>query len=690
MSQFNIASIPTALQTIEQHWKSGDFNTVDSLCRQILAADPLQVRALHLLGMLEFRNHRPAESIQLLTQAAVLQPNDPNIQVDLGNAFLATGHLDKAIPAFRRAITLQPDHMPALNNLALALQKANCPGDAITALRQVVALRPDLPAQQAALAYALHKTGRLSEAIETYRRALLLSPDDTKTLSNLGYALCECARAEEALAVFNKLLSLRPNDADAHKQMAEALLMLDHPSQAVAACQRAIHLRPNFSHAYGSLGNALRDCGRIDEAITAYRQAVALKPDLPELHSKLVYALHFHPNYDAAAILAEHKEWNTRHAQPLAKLIPTHRNDRSAHRRLRIGYVSADFRNHVVGFNLLPLFRNHDRAQFDIAVYSNVTQPDQTTEIFRSLSDQWRSIIGTDPAEVAKMILADQIDILIDLSLHMERNWLLVFARKPAPIQATFAGYPGTTGLTAIDYRITDPYLDPPGQNDEFYSEQSLRLPNSFWCYTPTGVEPEPNDLPANIPGQVTFGCLNTFGKVNDYSLQLWSQVLQALPKSKLLLLSPPGDHRIPILTKFGPAADRVEFLDRAPRAKYLKLYHRLDISLDSFPYNGHTTGLDSLWMGVPVITLCGQTAASRAGFSQASNLALTDLVATTPDQFVKIATDLASDLPRLTELRKTLRSRMKASPLTDAVGFAQGIQAAYRKMWRQWRQSSR
>jgi protein O-GlcNAc transferase len=688
MPQVTTATIPAALETVEQLWKSGDFSTVDSLCRQILALDPKHVRAMHLLGMLEFRNSRPTESIALLIAASALQPTNANIHVDLGNAFLATGHLEQSIAAFRSAIALQPDHMPALNNLALALQKAHCPDEAIKILRQVVSLRPDLPAQQAALAYALHKSGRQSEAIEVYRWALTISPNDIKTLTNLGYALCECARAEEALAVFSQLIALRPDDADAHKQMAEALIILDRPSDAVAACERSIQLRPGFAQAFGMLGNALRDCGRIDEAVTTYRRTVALRPDLPELASKLVYALHFHPQYDPAAILDEHKEWNRRHAEALP--VSIHHNNRSAHRRLRIGYISSDFRNHVVGFNLLPLFRNHDRTRFNITCYSSVTQLDQTTEIFRSLSDEWRHIVGYEAQEVARTIIDDQIDILVDLSLHMERNWLLVFARKPAPIQATFAGYPGTTGLSTIDYRLTDPYLDPPGTNDNFYSEKSIRLPHSFWCYSPSGSEPLVNPLPATATGQVTFGCLNTFGKVNDTTLKLWAKVLAAVPQSKLLLLAPPGEHRTKILAKLEANPARIEFVNRALRAKYLEYYHRIDITLDTFPYNGHTTSLDSLWMGVPVVTLCGQTAVSRAGFSQASNLALTDLVANTPEEFVKIAKELAEDLPRLSDLRSSLRNRMKASPLMNPAGFAQGIEAAYRQMWRQWRQASK
>ena len=270
----------------------------------------------------------------------------------------------------------------------------------------------------------------------------------------------------------------------------------------------------------------------------------------------------------------------------------------------------------------------------------------------------------------------------------MANNRLAVFARQPAPVQTTFAGYPGSTGLDTIAYRLTDPYLDPPGLNDSFYSETSIRLPDTFWCYDPLVTELAVNALPAESQGHITFGCLNNFCKVNEQVLRLWARILKTVDRSRLMVLCPEGSHRqslLDLLQREEINSDRIELMAHRPRRQYLELYHRIDVGLDTFPYNGHTTSLDSFWMGVPVITLVGQTVVGRAGLSQLTNLGLKELVAQTPEQYIQIATDLAGDLPRLAELRRTLRPRMQASPLMDAPRFARNIEAAYRQMWRNW-----
>jgi protein O-GlcNAc transferase len=276
----------------------------------------------------------------------------------------------------------------------------------------------------------------------------------------------------------------------------------------------------------------------------------------------------------------------------------------------------------------------------------------------------------------------------VDLSQHMAGNRLLVFARKPAPVQVSFHGYPGTSGLSAIDYRLSDPYLDPSGRHDDRYAERSYQLPHSFWCFDPHGEDPVVEALPALSHGFITFGCLNNLCKLNDGILAIWSKVLAAVPNSRLMLLANDGSHRRRILDALaghGVPAQRVDFVPFQPRPAYLALYNRIDIGLDTLPYNGHTTSLDSFWMGVPVVTLVGQTVVGRAGLSQLTNLGLPELAATSADEFVRSATNLANDVSKLQVLRAGLRERMKRSPLMDAVGFARGIEAAYRDMWRNW-----
>ena len=334
--------------------------------------------------------------------------------------------------------------------------------------------------------------------------------------------------------------------------------------------------------------------------------------------------------------------------------------------------------------------------------------PDAVTMQLRSYCDGWRNILGLTDEAVSDLIRQDQIDILVDLTLHMARNRLLVFARKPAPIQVTWLGYPGTTGLTAMDYRLTDPYLDPLAEEEEkeekakkeekaaskdleqgvnsCYSEKSICLPDTFWCYDPRTAAPAVSTLPALHNGYITFGCLNNYCKVTVPTLQLWAAVMCALPTSRLLLLAPIGTARervLTILKTYGVEGKRVEFVGRRPRACYLECYHRIDLGLDTIPYNGHTTSLDSLWMGVPVITLVGDTAPGRAGWSQASNLGLQSMAARDKAEFVEIVQKVSSDVEGLAALRRGLRARLQQSPLMDAPRFARHIEAAYQQMWR-------
>ncbi len=428
--------------------------------------------------------------------------------------------------------------------------------------------------------------------------------------------------------------------------------------EAVACYRRALQLKPDYAEAHSNLGNALKDQGKLDEAVACYRRALQLKPDLDTGYSNLLYTLVFCPGYDAQAIFEEHRRWSRQYTEPLARFIQSHSNDRSLRRRLRIGYVSPDFREHAESFFTVPLLSAHDHQDFEILCYADVVCPDGITERLRSYADVWRDITGLTDEQVAQLVHQDKIDILVDLTMHMARNHLGVFARKPAPVQVCWLAYPGTTGLSTIDYRLTDPYIDPPGHHDHDYSEESVRLPDAVGCYDPLASEPAAGALPALDKGYITFGCLNNFCKVNVPVLRLWAQVLKAVDRSQLMLLAAEGSHRrdtLDLLEREGVGRDRVTFVAKLPRPRYLELYQRIDIALDTLPYNGHTTSLDAFWLGVPVITLVGQTPAGRAGLSLLNNLGLPELIAETSEQFVSIAVDLANDLPRLRDLRFNL-----------------------------------
>jgi predicted O-linked N-acetylglucosamine transferase (SPINDLY family) len=458
--------------------------------------------------------------------------------------------------------------------------------------------------------------------------------------------------------------------------------------EALACHRRALELKPDFAEAHSNLGVAFKDQGKLDEALACFRRALELKPDYAAAHSNLLYTQVFCPGYDPQTLYEEHRRWNRQHAEPLGKFIEPHPNDRSPQRRLRIGYLSPDFRRHPVGRFLLPLLESHDRENFEIFSYASVRIPDTMTDRCRAHTDVWRDVLGLPDEQVAHAIRQDRVDILVDLTMHMANNRLLVFARKPAPVQVTYLAYCGTTGLTTIDYRLSDPYLDPPGRDEPFYSEQTVHLPETYWCYRPPIETPPVNALPALEAGHVSFGSLNNFCKVTSAVLAAWGQLLQAVPGSRLLLHAFSGSHRDRargFLAEQGIAENRVVFVDFLPTAEYLGVYRRIDVALDPFPYGGGTTTCDALWMGVPVVSLAGQTAVGRGGVSILSNLGLPELVAQDPEQYVRIAVELAHDLPRLSALRASLRERMQASPLMNAARFARNVEAAYRTMWQRW-----
>jgi protein O-GlcNAc transferase len=404
----------------------------------------------------------------------------------------------------------------------------------------------------------------------------------------------------------------------------------------------------------------------------------------------LPLALNYQPGADPAEILREANAYAERHAASLTAAAKPHPARSLEGRRLRIGYVSADFREHPVAYFLEPILAAHDHQGFEIFCYADVRQPDAVTRRLQGYADQWRSLVGSSDEEAAELIRRDGIDILVDLSGHTGGNRLPVFARKPAPVQASYLGYLGTTGLPAIDYYLTDAHADPPGLTDAHYQEQLVRLPECGFCYAP-GPAPEVSpELPARQAGRVTFGSLNSVAKLSEEVLALWARVLAAVAGSRVVLRTGAGrraEERVRGgLAGHGVSPERVLLLGQtATRFDYLKLYQAVDLGLDPFPYNGVTTTCDALWMGVPVLTLAGGTCVSRQGVRFLRAVGLDELIAETPEAYVRLATEVAGDLARLSALRRGLRERMSHSPLMDAAQFTRHLEAAYRGLWERW-----
>ncbi|HEX5242872.1 MAG TPA: tetratricopeptide repeat protein [Tepidisphaeraceae bacterium] len=565
-------------------------------------------------------------------------------------------------------------------------------GQAESFYRQILAVASGHQESSRMLAWVVAQQGRFDEAAVLYRQLLATYPSDAIALLQWGNLLFLIGRSEEAIGAFSRAASAKGDFADPLYNMGIVLRSLDRLDESVSAFERAVAIAPNYAEAHSNLGSAYKDCGELDRAIASYRRALSIKPD-PRTASNLLFALLFHPDFNSTQILEENRRWNDQYAAPLKSLATPHANDRSPDRRLRIGYVSGELRDHPVGRSMMPLLEQRDREAFEVFCYADVRRADEVTRRLQSSANIWRDITRLPDAALVQQIRADRIDILVDLAMHLGGNRLLAFAQKPAPVQVAWQAYPGTTGLWAMDYRLTDPWLDPPGSFDADYSERSIRLRDSFWIYEPISGELSVNALQALASKDVTFGCLNNFCKINDGVLALWGRVMTEVASSRLILLAPHGSARQRVLNTLGQHGinpNRIEFVGLQPRPQYLQTYHRIDIGLDTFPYNGHMTSLDSLWMGVPVVTLIGQTVVGRAGWSQLNNLGLADLAAQTPEQFVEIAVNLANDLDRLAELRRSLRSRMEASALMDRKRYAQSAEIAYRQMWREWCEKTR
>ena len=615
-----------------------------------------------------------------------MPPFNPQQAYDLAREHYRTGNLAAAGALCRQLLAAYPDHPEVLNVLALIARRTGRSSEALALIEQALAASATAASCHATRGHILVDLGRIHEAIASYQFAIRLKPDEPETFLGLGIAWRAVNENAAAIEAYRQAIRLQPSFAKAHNNLGNVLIAQDEWEEGAAAYRAALRFDPRDAFAMNNLGNALRELGQLDAAIESYRGCVALDPHQAALHSNLVYSVLFHPAYGQSAIEGEQQLWNERHATPLRVHLTPHPNERSPHRRLRIGYVSPNFRAHVVGDNLLPLLQEHDRSGFEIYCYSD-TRPDELTPRFRALADQWRETGTLSDEQLAAQIRRDGIDLLVDLTLHMAQNRLLAFARKPAPVQLSFAGYPGPTGLDTMDYRLTDPQLDPPDVPRSSTREEPYRL-ESFWCFAPHDSDVPVNPLPALVNGQVTFGCLNNFSKVNDRVLALWSRILGRMGDARILILSPPGEHRETIRASFasqGISRERVDFIPKQSRADYLAVHHRIDVLLDTFPYNGHTTTLDGLWMGVPVVSLAGDSPVARGGLSILTNAGLPELVARDAAEYVRIAVELARDLGRLAALRSMLRPRLQASLLMDAPRFARQVEAAYLEMWRRW-----
>ena len=717
-----MATIPQAFAIATQHHHSGRFQAAEEICRRIVEIDPAHAEALHLLGLICGQAGNYRQAIEYIERAVAIEPNWAMAHTSLGNAFLCLEARDKAVACYRRALELRPEFPEAHCNLGNALKDLGQPDDAVRCYRRALQLKPGFAEAHCNLGDALREQGRLDEAVSHLqlalqskpdfaiahnnlgnalgeqgkfdaavfhlRRALQLQPDFTVAHNNLGNVFKFQGQHEQALACYRRALELQPGYAQAHNNLGVLLSDQGRLDEATACLRRALELSPDYAAAYSNLGNALKDQRKVAEAVACYRRALELKPDYAEAHSNLLHTLLYCTDVTAAQLAQEHAGYERRHAAPLSRVAAPQAATHDSGARLRVGFVSSDLGAHPVGYFLVRMFENLGPDQLETVCYSGRTVKDRLTRRIHAAATQWRDVIGLDHERLAEQIRADRIDILFDLAGHLDRNRLLVFARKPAPVQITWAGCAGTSGLAAMDFILADRYVIP-SQLEANYSEKVLWMPDGYVCYDPPEYAPALAPLPAVAAGYPTFGCFNNPAKINEQVVEAWARILHRVSPSRLVLKYKGMNARSAAEDLAGEFASRgidprrVTCLGYSPHAQLLAAYHGIDLALDPFPYSGCLTTCEALWMGVPVVTCPGETFVSRYSLSHLSNVGLTETIARDVDEYVELAVSLASDLPRLESMRAGLRERMAVSRLCDGQQFAANFVALLQAAWR-------
>jgi predicted O-linked N-acetylglucosamine transferase (SPINDLY family) len=651
-----------------------------------LQAEAFTNRGNALCGVKRFR-----DALTSFDKAIALRANYAEAFCGRGISLQELNRWEEALASFDRAISLKPDFAEAYNHRAITLRELTRLDEALASFDRAIALKPDFAEAYNNRGTALHELMRLDEALASFDRAIALKPHNAAAYHNRGVTLRELTRLGEALASCERAIALKPDFPEAYNNRGLALSALTRLGEALASYERAIALKPGYAEAYDNQAKLLTNLMRLDEALASYERAIALKPDFAEAHSNLLFSMNYDGKLTPDHLFEAHQEWNERYGRQASRPV-VYANERDAGRRLRIGYLSPDFRSHSVAHFVEPLLKNHNRQAVEVFCYAEVIRPDVVTAHLQSLADHWRVTIGLSDDELADRIRTDAIDILVDLAGHTGRNRLRVFARKPAPVQVTWLGYPNTTGLEAMDYRLVDAVTDPPGECDAWASETLVRLDGGFLCYGGLKGAPAPSAPPCLKSGTITFGSFNNPTKMSSASLDAWASLLARLPTARLLLKGIPfadATARALCLARLrerSVAPERVEMLPwLADAIAHQAAYDRVDIALDPFPYNGTTTTCEALWMGVPVVTLRGDRHAGRVGASLLDQIGLTEFVANSVEEYVGIALALARNGERLEELRHSLRPRVAASRLCDGPAFARKIEAAFRSVWQQW-----
>ena len=667
-------------------FQAGNPTEAETAFRRALAADPRHWRARYLLGIALHQQGRNGQAAEALRRAAEAEPRNAEIAANLGVVLRAAGKYAEAVAAFRRALELAPKLAPVARQLAAALYQTGDAEGSEAAARAALALEPDDAESLTTLATALEARRAFTEAETLFKAALRRSPDLPEALNGLGAVLQAEGRTKEALVYLTRAVSVRPGFAQALVNLSAALADDQRPAEAASAARQAVAAMPDLAEAHSNLGNALKDLGQVKDAIVAYRRALALKPDLAMAHSNLIVALDFDPDTPWSAAIAERRRWNERFAMPLTRAAEPPATEPVPDRRLRVGYVSADFRRHSAALVIAPPILAHDPTVVEVVCYSSVRAPDDLTATFKAKAALWRDVATLDDAALAAQIRADRVDILVDLSAHSGGHRLLAFARRPAPIQVTAWGYASGAGIDAIEWIVTDDVIAPPGETA--FHERPLRLP-AYLCFRPPPGAPEIAARDGTAP--VAFGSFNRIAKLGETDFDAQARILAGAPDARLLFKDKAFDDRTTrerftrAFADRGIDAARLDFLGASDHRRHLDAYGRVDCALDPLAYGGGVSTMEALWMGAPVLTRRGDRPSLRGAASILAAMPLPEMIASDVDDYVARALQFVRTIAAWRGRRSEHRSRLAACPHMSADAYARAVETAYRKLWQDW-----
>lgn len=711
------------LQEALQLHRAGDYAAAEAVYRDVLAADPKNADALHLMGALASAVGHHEAAAKLIRAAIAIKPNVASFHNSLGDALFKDKRLVDAMFAYRGAVDLKSDYAQALAGLGATLREMARFAEAIEPLSRAIELKPNLADAHYNLGIALDAEGKLPEAAAAMKQFVAMKPADANGHAVLGVVQSKLGETSAAVASLHKAIEMVPHQVDLRVRLVAAMVSSGKLDDAIAECRRAIEIAPqsailqmhlgkilleqnkiddaittlrkatdlqtNSATAFLELGDAWLKFGRVDQALDNYARAVEIDRANVTANSRRLLALTYDARATAEEVFHQHRVWSQNFSDAQHHQIRPHTNDPDADRKLRIGYLSPHFCAHPVANLMTPVLAAHNREQFEVYCYADVAKPDAMTRQVQGMADQWRSVRGLTDEQAAAMIREDRIDVLIDLAGHLQGGRPAVLATRPAPVQLSYLGYPHSLAARAVDGRITDAVMDPPGLTESLHTEELIRIDGGAFAYLPPASAADVSELPALSAGHVTFGSIADFARVTPPLVTLWAEILKELPTSRLIATA---DDRVSARKRLGAMLerqeipeDRFDVVSRKSRSETLSLFNRVDVLLDSFPFNTGLPVCDALWMGVPVISLAGGTPASRQGASLLTAAGQTDAIAESTDDYAAIAYRMASDLPKLIHTRESLREKVQASPLVDTAGLAAKLEAAYRGAWRKW-----